>query len=225
MAKYKLEDILNEYGPDGKRSGIRRDENKSLAHGTLETEKLIAAATSRKPLSQQRSGYHSISNEPPAEETQPKIWWILNRLFPVLKPKKMQLPHEMPTFRRCCANIFRHSICGGKACLICAPEIVRVMLRRKTAMIMMVLSWLYPNRGRSLLDRSTARTFAKWRIPRVPRRKKRRRKRNITESSYAKESMTGVMHKPGIQPETDPQPRHHWDAEQDFLLPGRTGKI
>ena len=37
--KFTLEEILREYDSDGKRSGIRREEDRPLSHGTLETEK------------------------------------------------------------------------------------------------------------------------------------------------------------------------------------------
>ena len=220
MAKYKLEDILNEYGPDGKRSGIRRDENKSLAHGTLETEKLIAAATSRKPLSQQRSGYHSISNEPPAEETQPEDLVDIKSTISSIKAQKdaaaardadvsPMLREHFPTqhLRREGVSYLRS---GNRARYAAAENgddydgaVMVVSESRQES----IGSQHRPN-IRQMEDSTRAKE------------KKRRRKRNITESSYAKESMTGVMHKPGIQPETDPQPRHHWDAEQDFYYQG-----
>ena len=36
--KFTLEEILNEYSEDGRRSGIRQYLDKPLSHGTLETE-------------------------------------------------------------------------------------------------------------------------------------------------------------------------------------------
>lgn len=48
--KFTLEEILNEYSEDGRRSGIRHTSDKPLSHGTLETEKLVNAATSSRPL-------------------------------------------------------------------------------------------------------------------------------------------------------------------------------
>ena len=58
--KFTLEEILREYDSDGKRSGIRREEDRPLSHGTLETEKLVTAATSSRPISQERAGYHAV---------------------------------------------------------------------------------------------------------------------------------------------------------------------
>ena len=52
--KFTLEEILNEYSEDGRRSGIRHTSDKPLSHGTLETEKLVNAATSSRPLRQER---------------------------------------------------------------------------------------------------------------------------------------------------------------------------
>ena len=48
--KFTLEEILNEYSADGKRSGIRHTSEQPLSRGTLETEKLVNAATSERPL-------------------------------------------------------------------------------------------------------------------------------------------------------------------------------
>ena len=39
--KFTLEEILNEYSADGKRSGIRHTSVQPLSRGTLETEKLV----------------------------------------------------------------------------------------------------------------------------------------------------------------------------------------
>ena len=55
--KFTLEEILNEYSADGKRSGIRHTSEQPLSRGTLETEKLVNAATSERPLSRERAGY------------------------------------------------------------------------------------------------------------------------------------------------------------------------
>ncbi len=76
MAKYSVEEILKEYGPDGKRSGIRESRSQPLSHGTLESEKILLAATSSEPLKKEKVGYRSTtshleektSSEPSDEE-------------------------------------------------------------------------------------------------------------------------------------------------------------
>ena len=61
--KFTLEEILNEYSEDGRRSGIRHTSDKPLSHGTLETEKLVNAATSSRPLRQEQAGYDQVVPE------------------------------------------------------------------------------------------------------------------------------------------------------------------
>ena len=62
--KFTLEEILNEYSADGKRSGIRHTSEQPLSRGTLETEKLVNAATSERPLSRERAGYDTVAPPP-----------------------------------------------------------------------------------------------------------------------------------------------------------------
>ena len=67
MAKYTVDDILDEYSPDGKKSGIQKDKDTSFSHDTFETEKLLHALTSDKPLSQsteEKAGYHTRQTTP-----------------------------------------------------------------------------------------------------------------------------------------------------------------
>ena len=66
--KFTLEEILNEYSADGKRSGIRHTAEQPLSRGTLETEKLVNAATSERPLSRERAGYDTVV--PPPENAE-----------------------------------------------------------------------------------------------------------------------------------------------------------
>ena len=66
--KFTLEEILNEYSADGKRSGIRHTSEQPLSRGTLETEKLVNAATSERPLSRERAGYDTVA--PPPENAE-----------------------------------------------------------------------------------------------------------------------------------------------------------
>lgn len=68
MAKFTIEDILEEYSPDGKRSKIQQDADQPLAHGTLETEKLLSAATSDRPLPDIQSGYHHVTKKAESQE-------------------------------------------------------------------------------------------------------------------------------------------------------------
>ena len=71
--KFTLEEILNEYSADGKRSGIRHTSEQPLSRGTLETEKLVNAATSERPLSRERAGYDTVA--PPPENTKTSSCW------------------------------------------------------------------------------------------------------------------------------------------------------
>ena len=68
--KFTLEEILSEYTPDGKRSGIQKADDRPLAHGKLETEKLLNAATSDRPMPSGSGGYRHVAEQPP----QPEEW-------------------------------------------------------------------------------------------------------------------------------------------------------
>ena len=66
--KFTLEEILSEYTPDGKRSGIQKADDRPLAHGKLETEKLLNAATSDRPMPSGSGGYRHVAEQPPQPE-------------------------------------------------------------------------------------------------------------------------------------------------------------
>lgn len=222
MAKYKLEDILNEYGPDGKRSGIQRDDSRPLPHGTLETEKLVTAATSKRPLTWEQSGYRAISEEP--EETSPEELVDIKSTISSIKANKEAqatrnasvsplLRERFPT-----QHLKREGISylnsGGRSRYASAESGSEVY---DGAIKLMPSEQAQVNEEKEPVHQPSIRQMGD---STRAKEKKRRRRRNMTEASYAKESVTGVLQQPGIKQEKSPTSRHRWDEEQDFYYQG-----
>ena len=89
--KFTLEEILNEYSADGKRSGIRHTAEQPLSRGTLETEKLVNAATSERPLSRERAGYDTV---PPPPENAEELVDIKSTISHIKASKAAQAAQE-----------------------------------------------------------------------------------------------------------------------------------
>ena len=101
--KFTLEEILNEYSADGKRSGIRHTSEQPLSRGTLETEKLVNAATSERPLSRERAGYDTVA--PPPENAEELV----------------DIKSTISHIKASCGNAFPPSTSGGKTCPLSTP--------------------------------------------------------------------------------------------------------
>ena len=129
--KFTLEEILNEYSADGKRSGIRHTSEQPLSRGTLETEKLVNAATSERPLSRERAGYDTVA--PPPENAE-ELVDIKSTISHIKASKgstgsnndtkyKRSNMHRKQMRHRCCGNAFPPSTSGGKMCPLSTPPV------------------------------------------------------------------------------------------------------
>ena len=116
--KFTLEEILNEYSAAGKRSGIRHTSEQPLSRGTLETEKLVNAATSERPLSRERAGYDTVA--PPPENAE-ELVDIKSTISHIKASKAAQAAQEADA-----APVLRErfpSTSGGKTCPLSTPPV------------------------------------------------------------------------------------------------------
>lgn len=62
----------------------------------------------------------------------------------------------------------------------------------------------------------------RWKIPPVHGKRKRKRRRNVPDSAYLKESVTGEFQRaePVGTDEEPPVSRRHWEEEQDYYYQG-----
>lgn len=223
MANFQLEDILKEYGPDGKRSGIQCDTSRPMPRGTLETEKLVSAATSQRPLMQEKAGYRSAT-EPEVEEVQLEDLVDIKSTISQIKAQKDArtahsadvsplLRERFPTQHLKCGDI-SYLNSGRKQRFDDAENVgevydgvVKLMPSPDSETDSENETAHQPN-IRQMEDATRAKE------------KKRRRRRKMTESFYPKESVFGVAKPLDAQPDPDPVSRRRWDEEQDFYYHG-----
>lgn len=219
--KFTLEEILNEYNSDGKRSGIRRSEDAPLAKGTLETEKLLSAVTSNRPLSRERGGYRTIPQE---EQTAPlpqeELVDIKSTISHIKASKEAQEAREAGTSpvlreRFPTQHLSRNKVSFLQSAGAKGRGVDYMESHEETYDAAVKLQQLeelppeLPEEGhrpkiRQMQDSTRAKEKG---------RKKRRRSADV---GYPKESVTGVLDRPNPTNEKIPTPRRHWEDEQDF---------
>ena len=186
--KFTLEEILNEYSADGKRSGIRHTSEQPLSRGTLETEKLVNAATSERPLSRERAGYDTVA--PPPENAE-ELVDIKSTISHIKASKAAQAAQEadaapvlrerFPTQHLRRENVSFVNAAGAGRYQASYTETgdsgydgaVKLMEEDTAA----------PQRHRPNVRQMEDSTRA--------REKKKKRRRNVPDSAYLKESVTG----------------------------------
>ncbi|MFQ9435829.1 MAG: hypothetical protein ACLR1R_05450 [Ruminococcus callidus] len=217
--KFTLEEILNEYSADGKRSGIRHTSEQPLSRGTLETEKLVNAATSERPLSRERAGYDTVA--PPPENTE-ELVDIKSTISHIKASKAAQAAQEadaapvlrerFPTQHLRRENVSFVNAAGAGRYQASYTETgdsgydgaVKLMEEDTAA----------PQRHRPNVRQMEDSTRA--------REKKKKRRRNVPDSAYLKESVTGEFQRaePVGTDEEPPVSRRHWEEEQDYYYQG-----
>lgn len=220
--KFTLEEILNEYSADGKRSGIRRSEESPLSHGTLETEKLVSAATSGRPMRQERAGYHAITHEAEApSEEQEELVDIKSTISHIKASKAAKaawdadaapvLRERFPTQHLRRENVSFLNAAGVKNYSASYSEsgdagydgAVKLMEPEENEMF-------DGERHRPSIRQMQDSTRAK--------EKSRRRRRRTADASYAKESVTGEFQRVDAFSGVDQEPssRRNWEEDQDY---------
>ena len=216
--KFTLEEILNEYSEDGRRSGIRHTSDKPLSHGTLETEKLVNAATSSRPLRQEQAGYDQVVPELSAGDEE-QLVDIKSTISHIKADKAAQAARDVDA-----APVLRE-------------RFPTQHLRRENVSFVKAAGAArygasYPENGDSgydgavmLAEPETEEPAEKHR-PNVrqmqdstrAREKNRKRRRRSSESTYLKESVTGEFQRPDARtvPEEPPASRRHWEEEKDY---------
>ncbi|WP_449072905.1 hypothetical protein [Ruminococcus sp.] len=216
--KFTLEEILNEYSEDGRRSGIRHTSDKPLSHGTLETEKLVNAATSSRPLRQEQAGYDQVVPELSAGDEE-QLVDIKSTISHIKADKAAQAARDADD-----APVLRE-------------RFPTQHLRRENVSFVKAAGAArygasYPENGDSgydgavmLAEPETEEPAEKHR-PNVrqmqdstrAREKNRKRRRRSPESTYLKESVTGEFQRPDARtvPEEPPASRRHWEEEKDY---------
>ncbi|MFQ9094426.1 MAG: 23S rRNA (guanosine(2251)-2'-O)-methyltransferase RlmB [Ruminococcus sp.] len=216
--KFTLEEILNEYSEDGRRSGIRHTSDKPLSHGTLETEKLVNAATSSRPLRQEQAGYDQVVPELSAGDEE-QLVDIKSTISHIKADKAAQAARDVDA-----APVLRE-------------RFPTQHLRRENVSFVKAAGAArygasYPENGDSgydgavmLAEPETEEPAEKHR-PNVrqmqdstrAREKNRKRRRRSPESTYLKESVTGEFQRPDARtvPEEPPASRRHWEEEKDY---------
>ena len=217
--KFTLEEILNEYSADGKRSGIRHTSEQPLSRGTLETEKLVNAATSERPLSRERAGYDTVA--PPPENAE-ELVDIKSTISHIKASKAAQAAQEadaapvlrerFPTQHLRRENVSFVNAAGAGRYQASYTETgdsgydgaVKLMEEDTAA----------PQRHRPNVRQMEDSTRA--------REKKKKRRRNVPDSAYLKESVTGEFQRaePVGTDEEPPVSRRHWEEEQDYYYQG-----
>ena len=206
--KFTLEEILNEYSADGKRSGIRHTSEQPLSRGTLETEKLVNAATSERPLSRERAGYDTVA---PPPENADELVDIKSTISHIKASKAAQAAQEadaapvlrerFPTQHLRRENVSFVNAAGAGRYQASYTETgdsgydgaVKLMEEDTAA----------PQRHRPNVRQMEDSTRA--------REKKKKRRRNVPDSAYLKESVTGEFQR--AEP-VGP------DEEQDYYYQG-----
>lgn len=214
---FTLEEILNEYSADGKRSGIRHTSDKPLSHGTLETEKLVSAATSRRPLMQEQAGYDQIVPELPQEDAE-------------------QLVDIKSTISHIKADKAAQAARDADAAPVLRERFPTQHLRRDVSFVRAAnqarYTPSYPENGSDSYDgavklvESEAPQQEQRHRPNVrqmqdstrAREKNQKRRRRTPEGAYLKESVTGEFQcaEPVHTTEEPPHSRRHWDEEKDY---------
>ncbi len=205
MAKFTVEDILREYSADGKRSGVRREENRPSVHGTLETEKLLSMTTRERPLSRETVGYHSIeASQQPDDMTEEELVDIKSTINQI-KAKKQNIAAE-----------------NAAVSPFLREHFPTQHLKREG------VSYLHANSGQTLPEHTDTPydDAVKLVHPTEPeatetahqpciramadstraKDKRKKRRRPIAETSYAKDSVTGVLHRPEPVPMPNKRP-------------------
>lgn len=229
--KFTLEEILNEYSADGKRSGIRRTEEQPLSHGTLETEKLVAAATSSRPMHQANAGYHAVIPEDP-QVGQEELVDIKSTISHIKANKAAQaaqyesaapvLRERFPTQQLRRENVSFVNAAKVKNYSAAYPEnsgeaydgAVKLLEPEETASY-------HGEKHRPSIRQMQESTRAK--------EKKRKKRRRTADASYAKESVTGEFQcVSGFNVgEQEPISRQRWEEEQEYYYQEKqeTGKF
>ncbi len=225
--KFTLEEILNEYSEDGKRSGIQRTKKGPISHGKLETEKLVIAATSKAPLARGRAGYREVRRSLP-EDNEEKLVDIKSTISHIKAAKEATAAKEseIPELMR--ERFPTQQLRRGKVSFIHAAGAKQYsntyvsqgensydgavkLIEEESATEEKAVQSLHQPSIRQMQDSTRAREKQK---------KNRRRK---TESSYAKESVTGQFSsaKEFCQQEKAPVSRRKWEEETDYYYQGK----
>ncbi len=218
--KFTLEEILNEYSADGKRSGFRRDDTTPVSHGTLETEKLVSAATSSRPMTGNRAGYRPVSHTdfPENEEELVDIKSTISQIKAAKTSKEIHqaavsplLQERFPTQELQRSNVSFVNAVGiknrGSAYAETGEDSYdgAVLLTEPDTADNRNFSDKHQPSIRQMQDSTRARE------------KKRGRRRHTADVSYTKESVTGVFAKPVTgSVEKPPVSKRHWDEDKDF---------
>ena len=215
--KFTLEEILSEYTPDGKRSGIQKADDRPLAHGKLETEKLLNAATSDRPMPSGSGGYRHVAEQPPQPEEElvdikstishikaaqsaqraqeAAASPVMRERFPTQSLQREQVSFVNAGNARAAGNIYADDGISAYDGAVKVEEDVSESKNRHRPNI------------RQMADSTRARE---------KKQKKRRRKKGA-DASYAKESMTGVFQRPdSAAGASEPTSHHNWEEEEDF---------
>lgn len=215
--KFTLEEILSEYTPDGKRSGIQKTDDRPLAHGKLETEKLLNAATSDRPMPGGSGGYRHVAEQPPQpEEELVDIKSTISHIKAAQSAQRAQEAAASPVMRE----------------RFPTQSLQREQVSFVNAGNARAAGNTYADDGISAYDgavkveedvsesknrhRPNIRQMADSTRAREKKQKKRRRKKGA-DASYAKESMTGVFQRPdSAAGASEPTSHHNWEEEEDF---------
>ena len=170
--KFTLEEILSEYTPDGKRSGIQKADDRPLAHGKLETEKLLNAATSDRPMPSGSGGYRHVAEQPPQpEEELVDIKSTISHIKAAQSAQRAQEAAASPVMRE---RFPTQSLQREQVSFVtpAMQERLAIFMPTTASPPMTALS-----RWRRMFRRARTgivRTSGRWRIPHVPERKNRR---------------------------------------------------
>lgn len=218
--KFTLEEILNEYSADGKRSGIRRTEEQPLSHGTLETEKLVEVATSNRPLHQVNSSYRAVIPEE-SQEGQEDLVDIKSTISHIKANKAAQaaryesaapvLRERFPTQQLRRENVSFVNAAGAK-------NYNAAYLESSDEAYDGAVKLLEPE-GEMPFDGEKHRpSIRQMQDSTRAKEKSRKRRRRTADVSYAKESVTGEFQRvSGFDTgEQAPSSRRRWEEDQGY---------
>lgn len=217
--KFTLEEILNEYSADGKRSGIQHSGAQPLSHGTIETEKLLMAATSKKPLSQAQAGYQAVTPpEQPSEEELVDIKSTISRIHASKAVREAETAEIPPSIRARFSTQplqrERVSFLRAEGARQYPPAYTTQGSSGYDSAVKLATPPTPETEQTSSLHQPSIRQMEDSTRAREKRKKKRRR----AEGSYAKESVTGAFSTadPVVMSEKAPASRRRWEAETGY---------
>lgn len=218
--KFTLEEILNEYDSEGKRSGIRRSDNTPLSHGTLETEKLVHAAISGRPMFQGDAGYRTVTKEK-TEENLEELVDIKSTISQIKAEKTAREIHSSAGAPLLQERFPTQQLRRERISFVNAVQKGLTSYPVHTEDSYDAAMKIYEEEEESSFERHSPNVRQMQDSTRAKEQKRGKRSR-AAESAYAKESVAGTYAKPKAASDSEigVKSKRRWEEEKDFYYQG-----